>query len=93
MWLYCLRSESEVSALGIGTCCFPRIVHEITVGPRPASRRHTGNVETDSDGTYDACICEDQKRCARKNIRVWALSGAILIKADIISYVDRRELF
>lgn len=46
-----------------------------------------------SDGTYDACICEDQKRCARKNIRVWALSGAILIKADIISYVDRRELF
>jgi hypothetical protein len=38
-------------------------------------------------------FCKDQKRCARKNIRVWALSGAILIKADIISYVDRRELF
>jgi hypothetical protein len=45
--LGCLRSESEVSALGIGTCCFPRIVDEMTVGPRPASRRHTGDVETD----------------------------------------------
>ena len=49
--LGCLRSESEVSALGIGTCCFPRIVHEMTVGPRPASRRHTGNVETDHPRT------------------------------------------
>src|SRR3954470_21226593 len=49
--LGCLRSESEVSALGIGTCCFPRIVDEMTVDPRPASRRHTGNVETDHPRT------------------------------------------
>ena len=41
------------------------------------------------------CLCFVKIiKCARGvDIRVWALSGAILIKADIISYVDRRELF
>ena len=47
MWLGYLRSESEVSVLFIGTCFFPEIVYEITLDPRPASRSHTGDVETD----------------------------------------------
>ena len=34
---HCSGSESEVSALSLGTCKVPRIVSEITVGPRPAS--------------------------------------------------------
>lgn len=44
--LSCLGSESEVSALCIGTCCFPRIVCEITVGPRLASLFTATGVET-----------------------------------------------
>jgi hypothetical protein len=39
----------------------------------------------------DTCDSKIKKCAMRGNVRVWALSGAILIKADIISYVDRRE--
>ena len=42
-----LGSEGEVSALCIGTYCFAEIVYEITLHPRPASRRFTDAVETD----------------------------------------------
>ena len=38
--------EGEISALRIGTCCFPRMVNEVTMGPRPASAVSTANVET-----------------------------------------------
>lgn len=42
-----LGSEGEVSALSFGTYCFAEVVYEITLHPRPASRCHTGDVETD----------------------------------------------
>jgi hypothetical protein len=42
-----LRSEGEVSALGFGTYWFAGSVYEITLHPRPASRRFTSTVETD----------------------------------------------
>ena len=45
-----------------------------------------------SDDTFVMLVFVIRK-CATVDIRVWALSGANLIKADIISYVDRRELF
>jgi hypothetical protein len=42
---------------------------------------------------FDACSGKIKKCAMSVIVRVWARSGAILIKADIISYVDRRELF
>src|SRR5690606_41390239 len=42
-----LCSEGEVVALCFGNYCFAGSVHEITLHPRPASRRYTGAVETD----------------------------------------------
>ena len=42
-----LGSEGEVVALGFGNYGFAGIVHEMTLHPRPASRRYTGAVETD----------------------------------------------
>lgn len=56
-----LCSEGEVSALGFGTYCFAEIVNEITLHPRPASRRITSDVETDhprgppSEGPLSHC--------------------------------------
>jgi hypothetical protein len=41
---------------------------------------------------FHACSSEIKKCAMSVIIRVWALSGAILIKADIVSYVDRREI-
>src|SRR5690606_3284317 len=42
-----LCSEGEVVALNVGNYWFAGSVHEITLHPRPASRRYTGAVETD----------------------------------------------
>ena len=42
-----LGSEGEVVALGFGNYGFAGSVHEMTLHPRPASRRYTGAVETD----------------------------------------------
>ena len=42
-----LRSEGEVIAICIGNYVFAEIVFEITLHPRPASRRFAGDVETD----------------------------------------------
>ncbi len=56
-----LCSEGEVSALGFGTYWFARSVNEITLHPRPASRRITSDVETDhprgppSEGPLSHC--------------------------------------
>src|SRR5690606_21989241 len=42
-----LCSEGEVVELCFGNYCLAGSVHEITLHPRPASRRYTGAVETD----------------------------------------------